>query len=62
MGSKVIIMRDKMPEPFARILQLLRLHPLPELLPDGFPEALALAESLRMVRAGDDVPDPFLIE
>jgi len=57
MRPEVVVVIHIVREALAGLAQLLRLHPLPELLVHRLPESLALSDRLRMMRARHDVPD-----
>ena len=53
--TEVVVMRDEVGEMLSGTREILRLHPFPEFPSDRGPEALAFAERLRMVCAGNHV-------
>ena len=57
--AKVIGVREVVRESLARFLEGVWARALPEFVEDGLPQALALAERLRAVRARHDVLDAF---
>jgi hypothetical protein len=60
--AKEVVVRDEVRETLARIREILRLHALPKLTPDRLPQTLALADRLGMMRACNDMTDPFAHE
>jgi hypothetical protein len=61
-GPLVVIVFDPEFDAFAGRLERIELGPHEEVLPDGGPEALHLAEGHGMMRPGFDVRDPILLE
>jgi hypothetical protein len=55
-------MGHEVAEALPGIVEVLGLRPVPKLLPDRPPEALAFPERLGMVGTGDDVTDPLAVE
>lgn len=62
MLAKVIVVREEMGQPFPGFGQILRLHPAPKLIIDGFPKPLAFADCLGVVGTGHDLLDTLFFE
>lgn len=54
---EVVVVREVVPETLACFAEFLRLRALPQLRADRLPQAFALAQRLRVVRARDHVAD-----
>jgi len=62
MGTLVVVILNPEPDAITRGLEALELSAIKELLPDGGPEALDLAQGHRMVRSGLEVGHAIFLE
>lgn len=60
--AEAVVVREEVAQPLARVGQLLRLSAVPEFAADRLPQALALAQRFRVMRARHDVLDAFAHE
>jgi hypothetical protein len=60
--APMVVMLHPEPDPLAGGLEAVELRPRQELLPDGFPEALDLAQRHRVMRSALEVVHPVLLE
>ena len=60
--AEEVVVADVVRQPAPRVLEVLRLRPVPEFVADGLPQPLALPERLGVMRAAHHVLDAFLRE